>query len=731
MNNKLIDHLQFNLNKLTSIYPKSGVIIGGDINNLGIERLVGCYPDLVNVVTSPTHGGRILDVVVTDLHPWYDKACVLPPVQPDVEGHGKPSDHAVVIARPNMDKSRRTGFARTETRRRRLVSASNVARLVLFLACFDWRVIYNLRGVDAKLAYFQEVVFPAQELFCPMEEFVVRLNSSFPVSAKLAKLSRLKASEFKKNRYSRKFKALKKEAKEEKRKILKQKIEEAVIEADGNNSWLSKLEAILDPDGCTRHSPFILPEHRELGLNRKQQAEDYAKQISAISREYVPLGETVLPGRVQHALDNAVCTGHPLLDDHDVYKVLCERKLTAGVEGDLDKVVMKECMAELTHPVGVIYREAVSSHTWPAVWKQEKQIVIPKCPHPCTKDDMRNLGLSPFLNKGLEQILVEWLLPYVSRFISRDQYGGKKKCSTNHYLARLVEYIYDELDKGSDQDRRAVAAMAIDLSKAFNRLDHGKLVTLFFYLGVPPCSLRLLVSYLSGRSMRVHLTDAVSTVYELWGGGPQGGLLTILLFNLNSNWITDICQPGVLQSRRFLSDAPNSSLRCSNAQMRDCPVDVASGTPHHCLHHPKCAPCRSNYRSLSVLRMSASVFVPGSSCHVLSSGVPSTALTIGRLCPTAAVFVPGSPVHPPVSDTVTVPVGSHGKLCASATVFVPGAIVHGSDASHCVQHLHHDEVVWSSRQVGSKAGSVLPPLAPALLDFVVSLPPGTTSPSPS
>ena len=66
-------------------------------------------------------------------------------------------------------------------------------------------------------------------------------------------------------------------------------------------------------------------------------------------------------------------------------------------------------------------------------------------------------------------------------------------------------------------------------------------------MGVPVCALRLLRSYLTGRTMRVHLADAVSDVYELWGGEPQGGLLTVLLFNINSNWITDLCQPGISQ----------------------------------------------------------------------------------------------------------------------------------------------------------------------------------------
>ena len=78
--------------------------------------------------------------------------------------------------------------------------------------------------------------------------------------------------------------------------------------------------------------------------------------------------------------------------------------------------------------------------------------MIPKCPAPQTKDDMRNLGLSSFFNKGLEKILVKWLLPYVERYIARDQLGGKVRCGTNHYLARLVQFLYYELNKGGEAD---------------------------------------------------------------------------------------------------------------------------------------------------------------------------------------------------------------------------------------------------------------------------------------
>ena len=144
----MLDHIQFNLNTLTCAHPGAGIFISGDINNLSCDKLRSTFPDLVNLVASPTRGSRILDVIITNLHDGYDKARILPPIQPDVQGNGEPSDHSVAVAKPNLDRSCRTGFSRTEVRSRRVVLASSVALLGIFLACFDWHIRHPLRRVD-------------------------------------------------------------------------------------------------------------------------------------------------------------------------------------------------------------------------------------------------------------------------------------------------------------------------------------------------------------------------------------------------------------------------------------------------------------------------------------------------------------------------------------------------------------------------------------------------------
>ena len=75
----------------------------------------------------------------------------------------------------------------------------------------------------------------------------------------------------------------------------------------------------------------------------------------------------------------------------------------------------------------------------------------------------------------------------------------------------------------------------VDFSKAFNRIDHNVIVTILADLNIPTCALRLIISYLSGRKMCVRYNGETSEEQDIPGGGPQGGLLTVLLFDLQVN----------------------------------------------------------------------------------------------------------------------------------------------------------------------------------------------------
>ena len=98
----------------------------------------------------------------------------------------------------------------------------------------------------------------------------------------------------------------------------------------------------------------------------------------------------------------------------------------------------------------------------------------------------------------------------------------------------MIDFIHRNLDNSREKPA-AVVCCLVDFSKAFNRIDHNVIVTILSDLNVPTCALRLVVSYLSNRKMCVRWNGATSNEQYIPGGGPQGGLLTVLLFDLQVN----------------------------------------------------------------------------------------------------------------------------------------------------------------------------------------------------
>jgi hypothetical protein len=81
----------------------------------------------------------------------------------------------------------------------------------------------------------------------------------------------------------------------------------------------------------------------------------------------------------------------------------------------------------------------------------------------------------------------------------------------------------------------AVIGVPVDYSKAYNRMKHSDILCNLVALNVPTCAVKLIQSYLTKRSMCIKYKGAVSSFKSCPGGGPQGGLLTGILFCLQVN----------------------------------------------------------------------------------------------------------------------------------------------------------------------------------------------------
>ena len=224
----------------------------------------------------------------------------------------------------------------------------------------------------------------------------------------------------------------------------------------------------------------------------------------------------------------------PLLLESEVKsRIIKARKPLGIVPGDLPKKLVQKCVDVIAKPAQIIFNSITRTASYPSRWKIEHQVALPKVHPPETEDDLRNIAKTPFLSKVYESFIAQWLMMYIKPFLDPNQ-CGMKGSSITHYLIKLLHFIHSTLDL---RKPHAVLAACVDLSKAFNRVDHSLVIQDLYDMNTPSWLLKIVASYLSNRTMILHYNGADSSTKDLPGGSPQGAFLGGLIFMIKCNGV--------------------------------------------------------------------------------------------------------------------------------------------------------------------------------------------------
>ena len=221
------------------------------------------------------------------------------------------------------------------------------------------------------------------------------------------------------------------------------------------------------------------------------------------------------------------------ISSKDVFSALTELDpgKAYGPDG-IPPVVLKTCASELTPCLGKLFRLCLSSGIFPSCWKFALIQPVPKKGDRSNPSNYRPIALISCLSKVFESILNKKIQRHLSRhnFLSDRQYGFRKNRSTGDLLSFLSN-SWSSSFRGFGE----TFAVALDISKAFDRVRHSGLISKLPSYGFYPSICAFLSNFLNGRSIAAVVDGHRAIPVPISSGVPQGSVLSPTLFLLFIN----------------------------------------------------------------------------------------------------------------------------------------------------------------------------------------------------
>ena len=283
----LLDHINQAFNIISTKYGKGlHFIIAGDTNDLKLVNILNLSHNMRQLVVGVTrlNPPAMLDPIISTLGCFYQLPEILPPLDPDPDSDGSPSDHMIVVMKPVDIVNNKPGRTFKEIKVRPLPS-SGLSKFRAWIQKENWSTILQSSNVELKAEKLHNIVLDKLDEFCPEKNRKISSDDMPWFTEQLKRLKRKKQRCFKKNRSSKKYNRMKQNY-EKKVEIAKRQFKTKMIDdvmTARDSQWYSKLKRISNYD---QMKGDILQVDEISHMPDQDQAEAIADTFFSISNLY-------------------------------------------------------------------------------------------------------------------------------------------------------------------------------------------------------------------------------------------------------------------------------------------------------------------------------------------------------------------------------------------------------------------------------------------------------------
>ena len=197
---------------------------------------------------------------------------------------------------------------------------------------------------------------------------------------------------------------------------------------------------------------------------------------------------------------------------------------------DINTNVIKSCYNEMFCPLFYICKRSVKVGSFPDQMKVAKITPLFKSGEPDIVSNYRLISVLPVFSKPLERIMYNRVYSHITKhlLLYEKQFGFQKQCSTEHamFMLQLTKEIYESFD-----NRKFTLGVFVDLSKAFDTVNHEILISKLSYYGIQSTYINWFKSCLTNRKQYIACNDRNAETHYLWCS-PGIYLRILIIFTL-------------------------------------------------------------------------------------------------------------------------------------------------------------------------------------------------------